>query len=197
MKRAFPVLLGIAFGLILGCAGGFGLGILSTKGGSAFLASLFATEKPAAIGTPKAFARAAFRFEYPGNWRVDEADEDYDPDHLFSIGSPGSCNVTFVVFDSATSAQDSVDAQVEAFVPKMIRNPAREAFAEWGRFEGVGVKLRGKVLGFQDGWVRIFAHEDEPADLTFTVVEFCYDEDAKHVQPGYDLIERTFALERR
>ena len=181
--RPLPVALGVLFGLVVGCAGGF--------------ESLVQTEQKADVRATKPIVRERFHLEYPGNWTVDEEDEDYDPDHLFSIDSPGSCQVTVVIFDSAISAKNSVDAQVEAFVPKIVKDPVQTPFARWGAYDGEGVTLAGKMLGLLKGSIRIFAHESVREDLTLTVVEFCYDEDLPLVRPGFELIERTFELARQ
>jgi hypothetical protein len=178
--RPLPVVLGAL--LVVGCAGGF--------------ESLVQTEQKADVRTAQPLVRERFRLEYPGNWTIDEEDEDYDPDHLFSIDSPGSCHVSVIVFDAAISATSVVETQVEAFVPKIVRDPIRTPFARWGRYDGEGVTLAGKILGLLKGSIRIFAHESEPEDLTLTIVEFCYDEDLPLVRPGFELIERTFELGR-
>ena len=135
--RPPPVALGVLFGLVVGCAGGF--------------ESLVQTEQKANVRATKPIARERFHLEYPSNWTIDEEDEDYDPDHLFSIDSPGSCHVTVIVFDSAISAKNSVETQVEAFVPKIVKDPVQTPFAGWGAYDGEGVTLAGKILGLQKG----------------------------------------------
>lgn len=181
--RPLPVALGVFLGLIVGCFGGFG--------------SLVQAEQQADVRATKRIVRERFHLEYPGNWTIDEEDEDYDPDHLFSIDSPGSCHVTVIVFGSAIPAKDSVEAQVGALVPKLVRDPVRTPFARWGAYDGEGVTLAGRLLGLQKGSIRIFAHESEREDLTLSVVEFCFDEDLPLVRPGFELIERTFELGRQ
>ncbi len=181
--RPLPVALGVLLGLFVGCAG--------------CLEGLVQTEQKADVRATKPFVRERFQLEYPGNWTVDEEDEDYDPDHLFSIDSPGSCQVTVIVFDAAISAKHSAEAQVEAFVPKIVKNPVQTPFARWGAYEGEGVTLAGKILGVLKGSIRIFAHESVREDLTLTIVEFCFDEDLPLVRPGFELIERTFELGRK
>jgi hypothetical protein len=180
--RPLPLALGALFGLVVGCASFEGLA---------------PTEQPADVRTRKPLVRERFRLEYPGNWTVDENDEDYDPDHLFSIDSPGSCHVSVIVYDAALSAKQSVAAQVAAFVPRLVRNPVQTPFTRWGAYDGEGMALAGRILGFADGSIRIFAHESAREDLTFTIVEFCYDEDLPLVRPGFELIEQTFELRRR
>ena len=178
--RRLSLALAALCGLVVGCAG--------------WLEDLAETEEPADVGAPKPIVRERFRLQYPGNWRIDEADEDYDPDHLFSIDSPGSCHVTVIVFDAAIGAKTVVAAQVEAFVPRVLKNPVQTPFVRWGAYEGEGVTLAGRILGVLPGSIRIFAHESEREDLTLTILEFCYDEDLPLVRPGFALVERSFEL---
>ena len=180
VKRTLLVALGV---LVVGCAG--------------FAEGLAETEEKADVRSPRPFVRERFQLDYPGNWTIDEADEDYDPDHLFSIDSPGSCTVSVIVFDAAIPAKTSVDGQVEAFVPRIVKQPVQTPFTRWGAYEGEGVTLAGKILGVLPGNIRIFAHESQREDLTFTIVEFCYDEDLPLVRPGFELVERTFVFGRR
>jgi hypothetical protein len=172
------------------------LGML-VVGCASFVEGLAETEERADVRSTRPIVRERFHLEYPGNWTIDETDEDYDPDHLFSIDSPGSCSISVIVFDAAISAKTSLDAQVEAFVPRLVKHPVQTPFARWGAYDGEGVTLAGKLLGVMPGRIRIFAHESQREDLTLTIVEFCYDEDLPLVQPGFELIERTFALARR
>ena len=181
--RPPPVALGVLFGVIVGCAVGF--------------ERLAQAEQKADVRATKPIVRERFQLEYPGNWTIDEEDEDYDPDHLFSIDSPGSCQVTVIVFGAAISAKSSVEAQVEALVPRVVKDPVQTPFARWGAYDGEGVTLHGKIFGVLKGSIRIFAHESAREDLTFNVVEFCYDEDLPLVRPGFELIERTFELGRQ
>jgi hypothetical protein len=181
--RPLPVVLGVLLALLVACAGA--------------LEGLVQTEQEADVRAPKRIVRERFRVEYPGNWTVDQEDEDCDPGHLFSIDSPGSCHVTFIGFDGVISAKTSVAMQVEGLVPKILREPVQMPFARWGAYAGEGVALAGRMLGLERGSIRIFAHESEPEDLTLTLVEFCFDEDLPLVRPGFELIERSFELGRR
>jgi hypothetical protein len=175
--------LGVLFALLVGCAG--------------CIESLVLTEQKADVRSPKPLVRERFRLAYPGNWAVDEDDEGYDPDHFFSIESPGSCHVTVVVFDAALDARDVLDGQVGALVPELVKQPTKTRFTRWGAYDGEGVTLAGRIVGVYPGSVRIFAHASEPQDLTISIVEFCFDEDLPLVRPGFELIERSFELGRR
>ena len=181
--RPLRVALAVLLSLLAGCTG--------------FVESLVQTEQQADVRATKSIVRKRFRLEYPGNWTIDEQDEAYDPDHFFSIESPGSCHVSVIVLDVAIRARDAVAAQVDAFVPKIVKQPVRTPFTRWGAYDGEGVALAGRILGALEGSIRVFAHESEHEALTLTVVEFCYDEDLPLVRPGFELIERSFELGRR
>jgi hypothetical protein len=173
--RSPRVLLGAL--LAFGCAGAFAPG-----------------EPPADVEHPRTLARDRFQLDYPGNWMIDADADDYDPDHLFSIDSPGSCHVTLILLDARVGARTSLDAHVEAFVPELLKDPTRTPFSRWGAYEGEGVVLAGKILGALPGSLRLFAHDDADGERTLNVVEFCYDDDMRAVRPGFELIERSFLL---
>ncbi len=174
--------LGALFALLVGHAGCLG--------------GMVHAEQEADLRAPKPLVRERFQLQYPRNWSIDEADADYDPDHLFSIDSPGSCHVSVIVFDAVLEPKGSVEAQVAAVVPRIVRNPVETPFTRWGAHEGEGMTLAGRILGIFEGTIRIFAHASEPENLTFTIVEFCFAEDLPLVRPGFELIERTFELRR-
>ncbi|MCC6558807.1 MAG: hypothetical protein IT372_38230 [Polyangiaceae bacterium] len=186
-KRSIAVI-----SLLTGLVVGFFLGIASTKAGAAFLEDLASSEAPADVSEPIAVSRPGFSFRHPRNWKIDTADKDHDPDHLFSIESPGSCFTMMILFDGPTDPASNVQAQVDAYVPKVLQAPARIPFTQWGKYAGQGAELRGKMLGINPGAVRIFSHASEKK--SFIAVEFCHDEDIKDVKPGFDLIASSFSL---
>ena len=183
------IVLALGF-FIAGIVTGFFLGVWSTEVGSDFLEDLASEEEPADVDHPKKIVREGFRLEYPGNWQIDTADADYDPDHLFSIDSPGSVFVMFIMIDLPTDPSDNVEEQVGQF-SKLIAHPVKSPFQRWGVFSGEGVLLKGRILGMKAG-VRIFSHSAE--DKSFIVVHQYFDEDLTDVEPGFKLIERTFQL---
>src|SRR5262245_53949127 len=121
--------LGVLFGLLVGCSCG--------------CESLWESEQAADVRATKSIVRERFRLEYPGNWTIDVEDEDYDPDHLFSIDSPGSCHVSVIVYDAAIPAEQCVAAQVRSFVPKLVKDPVQTPFTRWGAYDGAGNRLAG------------------------------------------------------
>lgn len=197
MNKVGAGLLGCGVGMFLGCAGGLLIGVGSTGAGDDLIESLVSTERRADVKDKKSIVRPAFTLQHPGNWKVDTEDEDYDPNHMFSIDSPGNCFTMFIVFDTVTDPDDTVQSQIDTYVPKLMKNPTQTPFTKWGRYEGTGMKLEGRVLGVTPGSLRVFSHADEKADLSFVVVESCYDEDRKATEAGFALIEDTFQLTGR
>ncbi len=177
--------------LCTGLAIGFVAGIGATKAGSAFLEDFVSSEAPAEVGQAQSFERPGFSFKYPGNWKV-EVDSDSDADHHVNVESPGACMTMLFVFDMPLPPADQVDAQVNAFVPKLISSPTRTPFTTWGAYTGEGMALKGSILGISPGQVRVFAHADDTR--SFVAVEQCYDEDMPNAKPGLDLVASSFQL---
>lgn len=178
--------------LLIGLAAGFVLGLGATKAGAAFIDDMMTDEAPADVAHAKSYARPAFSFRYPGNWKVDDTSADHDPDHFLTVESPGSCMTMLLVFDSPLDPDDALQTQVNGFVPKLLQSPARTPLTTWGAYTGKGVILKGRLLGVTAGAVQIFAHSNE--ERTFVTVEQCYDEDVKDVQAGFDLVRSSFSL---
>lgn len=178
--------------LCTGLAIGFVAGIGATKAGSAFLEDFASSEAPANVSQARSYERPGFSFKYPGNWKVESEEPENDPDHRVNVESPGSCMTMLFVFDMPLPPADQLDAQVNAFVPKLIASPERTPFTTWGKYSGEGMALKGKILGISPGQVRIFAYAND--SRSFVAVEQCYDEDMAHVKPGLDLVESSFQL---
>lgn len=176
----------------IGLAAGFFLGIGATKAGAAFLEDFVSSEAAADTAHPKKHVRPGFSFDYPGNWTIEADDPENDPDHHVNVESPGACMTMLLVFDLPLDPAENVQAQVDAFVPKVISAPSRTPFTQWGKYTGQGALLKGKMLGLLEGSVRVFSHASE--SRTFIAVEQCYDEDMKDVEPGLRLVESSFVL---
>lgn len=189
MNKPAIVLFGVGM-FAAGSAVGFVLGVASVDAGRSFLEDLVTSEQRADVAAPRRHERPAFELWYPGNWHVDDKDEDYDPDHLFSIESPGSAVVTVSVNDVALDPTTLVAAQREA-LQKLMPSPKATPLTRWGAHDGVGVRLEGRMFGMKGTIVAFAAAQGE---RSFAVVMQLFDEDRAMVQPGFDLVERTFKL---
>lgn len=180
-----------AVAFFAGGAVGFASGLLSVKGARDFFSAMTQSEQRADVGTPVVVERPAFRFEHPANWKIDASDKDYDPDHLFTLDTPGQSFMMFVVAEATVDPKEALETNVTA-QQKVVKGAVREPFTRWGSFDGAGAVLRGKHLGITPGSVRIFAWQS--GGRTFTVVQSTFDEDRDKVSPGFELVARTFRV---
>ena len=178
---------------VAGCSVvGFVAGVLSLKGAQRFVAGLFESERAATVEQTITVNRPAFRFEYPGNWRIDITDSDYDPDHMFSVDSPGQSFVMFAIAEGELEPEMMVEKQVAAQLSRTMKDGAKTPLSQWGTRSVKGALLKGKYLGIAPGTIRVVAFRGH--QKTYTIIESTYDEDRAMVQAGFDLIARTFHL---
>jgi len=100
---------GIVMMILAVAAVAFVGGIYATDAGKAYMEDLFLDEEHAEIASPNTLVREGFILQYPSNWTIDTRDDDYDPDHYFSIESPGSSLIVFVIVDIPTSPEENVE----------------------------------------------------------------------------------------
>jgi len=192
MKKTHWVILLIAIfiSLMVGVVAGFFLGVASTKAGKAFLADIFEDEQKAEVANPIQLVRDKFQLQYPSNWKIDVEDEDYDPDGMFSIDSPGSAFVMFVIGPGKTEPEANLQIQIRQF-EKLLSSTVISRFERYGRFTGKGAILKGKAMGVKMT-VKVFSFRQN--GLTVMITQQCPDEDLKQAQAGLSLIESSFSL---
>lgn len=155
------------------------------------LLSLFLIAWFESINAQNKIDRVNFSMQYPSEWRVDTKDEDYDPDALFSIDSPDGENmIMFVIFDIAANTAVIMKEQIKVFTDLLIKKPEISHFDTWGKYNGSGTTLKGKLMGVFKGVVRIFVYTDETK--TMTVVEQFYDKNYEVLKKDYDFMSSTF-----
>ncbi|MDP7112123.1 MAG: hypothetical protein QGH45_09170 [Myxococcota bacterium] len=180
--------------LSLGCCCGGGTGgdwdSYSAEGTETGAAASSSDEPAPDTASPQTIDRDGFTVQYPGNWTIDSADVDYDPDALFSLDTAGNCFVMFHVFDEEIDLAAATKGQVDEFT-QMLSSTTVTSFTTWGAFEGEGQQIAGKFL-FLPTTVRAFAHN--ASGRSFLASEFCYDEDWPAAEPGFEQVRRSFTL---
>lgn len=179
----------IAF--LIGGGTGFASGVLSVKGARELVVAATSSEQRADVGKTTVVDRPGFRFEHPSNWKIDVSDKDHDPDHMFTLDTPGQSFMMFIVAEAAVDPKETLETYVTA-QQKVVKGGTREGFTRWGSFDGAGAVLRGKHLGITPGSIRVFAWQS--GDRTFTAIESTFDEDRAKVSPGFELVARTFQV---
>lgn len=149
---------------------------------------IFERARPADIRHPREMSSRYFSFKYPGNWKVDTADPDYDPENYFDIDAPAQGSVIVQFFDPQITPQEGADAIVEK-MKKLMLNRTENSFETWGKQKGYGIHLRGfLVVGIAS--IRVFGLGN--AHATVVIIEMRYDEDERNNRRGYDLIAESF-----
>jgi hypothetical protein len=181
----------VVFGVVIG-AYGFYLGISPVEYLKSYVTSLLQSEPVADVSSPQTIARAGFTLQFPGNWAIDTADADYDPDHMFSIESPGWAFALFGVYANEVDPQTLIQTQLAGFHDEKFLLSNQQPITRWGSFEGEGVTFSATLPGQQEALVRFFVYSTE--ERSFSVLEHVYEEDLKPAKPGLDFIANSFAL---
>jgi hypothetical protein len=180
----------VLFCLALGGGVGFFAGLASSKLGLDTLKAVVSDEATPAIASPAVIDRASFTVKHPSNWKIDTADGDYDPDHMFSIESPGSAFVMFVKGKGESDADSMHKDQLESF-NNIMDKPTRAPFTSYGGLTGTGTRMEGRILGSKT-IVRIFSYSKDGVSLMIT--EQYPSDDKEKINSGLELIEKSFKL---
>jgi hypothetical protein len=175
--------------LLLGGAIGFllGMGGHSSRDIDDLVTSLTSDdEEGAAVGKPKTIDRKDFSLQYPSNWRIETEADDYDPDTNFVIIGPASDRVVFLMVegDPNVAVADQVAAHSKGKTDVSVT-----PFARYGRYEGVGAIIKGKVHGITLV-VKVFAFSK--GGQSVTIVQISGEVSGGPARRGLELIEKSF-----
>ncbi len=158
----------------------------------ALLADIEETNRVEAPFSLTRLARPSFSLSYPSNWSIDTADAQYDPDSFFTIETPDDGMIQFLVFAPHIDTSPFATDIVSEFRDKQFSAVTSTSFSHWGRYEGKGIALRGKLLSILRAEVRVF--HASSASRPFIVVEMCYDDSRDTDQVGFQMIRDTFVV---
>lgn len=176
--------------LIFGGGIGFIAGVASTHVGGEVIGSMFENEEKANTAAPREIDREHFFLKYPRNWNVDKNDDDYDPDHLFSINSPGNAFSMFILGEVKTDPENNVQEQIDSF-HKVLTNSTTIRFSRFGKYLGKGAIMEGTLLGIKTT-IRIFSTYEQ--EKTVIVISQFPNADKELVWSGLSQIEHSFEL---
>lgn len=180
--------------LAIGFGSGFLAGFYATEYGREMVDEAMsiatAVEQPADVQNKERVFQERFSLNHPGNWWIDEDEENYDPEYYFTIYTPG---YSYVEFDMAYSEWDE-DERVQEFVDyfsEAYEIKSEAAFENWGNYEGVGSHIVWTELG-EKYEARVFCYGSE--NISFIVTELWTTNDYDHVKVGYKQVEESFEL---
>jgi hypothetical protein len=156
-----------------------------------FLAMQLLVGAPPAVDDPEVISRDGFSLQHPRNWFVDASDDNYDPDHQFTIEPRiGDAVVKVIVYDRAVDPEAELDASLETLAKLMELGDATP-FDRWGSYQGVGREIAARIDG-RDYSLRLFCASLERRSVE--VWELAAGGIRERMEPGFDLIRRSFVL---
>lgn len=131
-------------------------------------------------------------FYYPAAWHIASDQPDYDPDSNFTIDTEGRSSVTFEFFPVQPGENHAqlLSNAVYVLDGPLVDTFSRSPFTRWGKHEGSGMHLKGRVMGAFPGGARIFILTQGSRGVMIT--EIYYSEDLMEVMQAFEHIGDTF-----
>jgi hypothetical protein len=158
-----------------------------------FVAVLFLFFSAPNVEHPTKLTRPAFSLSYPGNWFVDDADEDYDPDHHFLIEGFQDAGILFMIEPEPSDAAERNGVILEWY-REIFEGSEPSVFERWGRHTGIGAEYEGLLEG---NYYKIRVFSMNTSSHGMTVLEFAEVGVARKIEPAFELIRSTFRLKDR
>ena len=152
-------------------------------------------ESISSIDFNKILSRDNYELKYPQNWTIGK-EEVYNPDRYFSLWSPEDSSIYFVTLDTPINIQDWIKESKKRIVDEIkITEITTLSFNNWGKYQGAGLEIRGKLYGFLKGSVKLFGYSS--TDNSFAITITSSDDSYTKDKEGFDLIESTFILKSK
>jgi len=143
---------------------------------------------PPDVDWPSTLDRPGFSLQYPGNWWVDDTDDEYDPDSYFSIMPMQDAGVDINVLQEAIDPTEYTLSCVQSYREVFVGGEM-ESFTRWGSHRGYGLEYVGT---FEGGSYRVRVFTTSTGARGLTVVEYAEMGVESEMAPGFALIRTTF-----
>lgn len=152
-----------------------------------------AQARPPNLDQPRTHNSATMTFRYPGNWWIDECDEDYDPTANVFVEPMQDAWIHIMIYESDQSVEEELQATFDGYDLVSSGPAGGEPFETWGMYHGLGGTLRGTMEGVP---VSFRAFVTCIGNGRYLEINECgavgVDSD---VRPGFELIRSTFRIE--
>jgi hypothetical protein len=140
--------------------------------------------------------RPDFSMEYPAAWREDVAAGDYNADNNFTLNSPKNSYIEFKISDKTDDLSRLVNNTVKTVDGPAITTVSKENIYKWGHIDGLGVRLKGKILGSFPGGIVVFSYNDDVANRNVLIVEYYFSDELKDLLKDIQFISEKFVLKK-
>jgi hypothetical protein len=137
-------------------------------------------------------AGASFSLQYPDTWQPDKGAKDFDPNTNFTLVSPKNSYVQITISPKTSDPAKIVSETVKKLDGPAITTLTRTKIEEWGKHEGQGLHLKGKIVGSFPGGIKIFVFSS--AHFNILVIEYYFSDELKDVQDDFDSISENFKM---
>lgn len=142
------------------------------------------------VASPREFANAEMAFSYPGNWSVTEEEETDEAWAQVRVEPAQDALVILSLFEPEAGAAEHLENWSEGIGERFEDSEEGGALDDWGDLEGLGQVILGN-MGKRKYEARGFITKISE-DRYLMVQEIFMRSQAGQVQPGFDLIRRTF-----
>jgi hypothetical protein len=134
------------------------------------------------------FRRGPFAFRCPAAWKVNDEGRQDKGFELVTLDLSEGAVVTLAAYDEEKDPAVLLPVLAKRF-EEMMPTATKAPLSRWGRYEGAGVVLRGRVL-FIRNTVRVFAFN--AGGRAFAVFEQVPDGESEELAPGLKCLEGSF-----
>jgi hypothetical protein len=164
---------------------------VTVAGGAVSLAKLGTTSDKTEIAV-KAIDSKTVSLQHHADWELDSTADDYDPETRFTINSPYNSYVTIRIGKFERNPETLIEDILYRLDGPAITTFSRSNFSQWGKHQGVGRHLKGKIMDMFPGGVRVFV--TRPLNNTLIITEFYFSEELEDTAPGYMVISETLVM---
>lgn len=142
------------------------------------------------VANPKEYSAGGMAFSYPGNWSVAEQPETDETSAQVQVQPSQDAGVILSFFEPQGSAADHLAGWLEAMNEEFKDCEETGSLGAWGELVGEGRDITGRKMGREYEARCLIAPLSESRYLM--VIEVSLRSALDKVQPGFDLIRKTF-----
>jgi len=146
---------------------------------------------PAAdVDHPREFADGNMSFSYPGNWRITKNEKTSDLESNVQVQPAQDAIVILKFFKPVSSMEGHLQGGIAGILEGYKGFAEAGSFDKWGNLSGVGRRLEGRIKDKSfKAWLFIAPLSDDQA---LFVIEMAPEYAMDKVQPGFELVRKTF-----
>ena len=141
------------------------------------------------IDVPMTIDRPGFAFDHPGNWWVDNTEEDYDPDTYFTVEPIQDAFARFEFMPRVDDERETLAGFTDFYRDAFGAREAPAPLDRWGQHVVVGSRFTGSYEG-TSYVVRIFLLSQ--GDDSVAIVEVAEESIWETMVPGFKQIRESF-----